>query len=96
MNLQLIRNNLAVAYNMFCNVFSFFNNSGYKEYLENAVAFNRKLNEERKMRIPYIDGQGPIYKTLFYLTLKKAKIFLVLGLRCTISLHLIDTRESAL
>ena len=36
---------------------SFFNNSGYKEYLENAVAFNRKLNEERKMRLPYIDGQ---------------------------------------
>jgi hypothetical protein len=37
--------------------FSFFNNSGYKDYLENAVAFNRKLNEERKMRLPYIDGQ---------------------------------------
>ncbi len=36
---------------------SFFNNSGYKDYLENAVAFNRKLNEERKMRLPYIDGQ---------------------------------------
>ena len=36
---------------------SFFNNSCYKEYLENAVSFNRKLNEERKMRLPYIDGQ---------------------------------------
>ncbi|TRY72520.1 hypothetical protein TCAL_10505 [Tigriopus californicus] len=29
----------------------------YKDYLEQATAFNRKLNEERKMRIPYIDGQ---------------------------------------
>lgn len=37
--------------------FSFFNDSGYKDYLENACSFNRKLNEERKMRIPYIDGQ---------------------------------------
>ena len=37
--------------------FSFFNDPGYKEYLENACSFNRKLNEERKMRIPYIDGQ---------------------------------------
>jgi len=35
----------------------FFNDPGYKEYIENAVAFNRKLNEERKMRLPYIDGQ---------------------------------------
>jgi hypothetical protein len=25
--------------------------------VENAISFNRKLNEERKMRIPYIDGQ---------------------------------------
>ena len=37
--------------------YRFFNDSGYKEYLENAVNFNRKLNEERKMRLPYIDGQ---------------------------------------
>ena len=35
----------------------FFNDSGYKEYLENATSFNRKLNDERKMRLPYIDGQ---------------------------------------
>jgi len=35
----------------------FFNDSAYKDYLENAVSFNRKLNEERKMRLPYIDGQ---------------------------------------
>lgn len=37
--------------------FSFFKDSGYKDYLENAVSFNRKLNEERKMHLPYIDGQ---------------------------------------
>jgi len=43
--------------NTLCNYFSFFNDSGYKDYLENAVNFNRKLNEERKMRLPYIDGQ---------------------------------------
>ena len=36
---------------------SFFASSSYKEYLESATSFNRKLNEERKMRIPYIDGQ---------------------------------------
>jgi len=35
----------------------FFEDSGYKEYLESAVSFNRKLNEERKMRLPYIDSQ---------------------------------------
>lgn len=35
----------------------FFAAPEYKEYLENAVSFNRKLNEERKMRLPYIDGQ---------------------------------------
>jgi hypothetical protein len=29
----------------------------YKELAENAMSFNRKLNEERKMRIPYVDGQ---------------------------------------
>ena len=37
--------------------FRFFEDSGYKEYLESAVSFNRKLNEERKMRLPYIDSQ---------------------------------------
>ena len=42
----------------FLNLFyRFFSDPGYKEYIENAVAFNRKLNEERKMRLPYIDGQ---------------------------------------
>ena len=35
----------------------FFNNPGYKAYLENAVSFNRKLNEERKMRLPFVDSQ---------------------------------------
>ena len=34
------------------------NRESYKEYVENAIAYNRKMNEERKMRIPYIDGQG--------------------------------------
>jgi len=36
---------------------AFFNNKDYKDYLESAVSFNRKLNEERKMRLPYIDSQ---------------------------------------
>merc|ERR1712223_628185 len=35
----------------------FFADSSYKEYLESAVSINRKLNEERKMRLPYIDSQ---------------------------------------
>ncbi|XP_059086805.1 zinc finger protein neuro-d4-like isoform X2 [Tigriopus californicus] len=35
----------------------FMSDPAYKDYLEQATAFNRKLNEERKMRIPYIDGQ---------------------------------------
>jgi len=35
----------------------FFDDPGYKEYLESAASFNRKLNEERKMRLPYIDSQ---------------------------------------
>merc|ERR1712223_367612 len=35
----------------------FFDDPSYKEYLESAVSFNRKLNEERKMRLPYIDSQ---------------------------------------
>jgi len=45
------------CYNYFPFIFSFLNDPSYKEYLENAASFNRKLNEERKMRIPYIDGQ---------------------------------------
>ena len=36
---------------------TFMNRDSYKEYVENAIAYNRKMNEERKMRIPYIDGQ---------------------------------------
>ena len=35
----------------------FFDDPSYKEYLESAVSYNRKLNEERKMRLPYIDSQ---------------------------------------
>jgi len=35
----------------------FVNTGTYKELAESAMSFNRKLNEERKMRIPYIDGQ---------------------------------------
>jgi hypothetical protein len=34
--------------------FRFFDDPGYKEYLESAASFNRKLNEERKMRLPYV------------------------------------------
>ena len=37
--------------------FRFFGDPGYREYLENVVSFNRKLNEERKNRLPYIDSQ---------------------------------------
>ena len=33
--------------------------SKYKELAESAMSFNRKLNEERKMRIPYVDNQVP-------------------------------------
>ena len=36
----------------------------YKELAENAMSFNRKLNEERKMRIPYVDGQVRIHFVL--------------------------------
>lgn len=36
------------------------NNPEYKAYLESAMSFNRKLNEERKMRLPYIDSQTGI------------------------------------
>jgi hypothetical protein len=63
---------------------SFFNNSGYKEYLENAVAFNRKLNEERKMRLPYIDGQVTILPKVT--TVGRQKI--VITNRCN-SLHFV-------
>jgi len=31
--------------------------SKYKELAQNTMSFNRKLNEERKMRIPYVDSQ---------------------------------------
>ena len=39
------------------------NRESYKEYVENAIAYNRKMNEERKMRIPYIDGQVRYFNT---------------------------------
>ena len=32
-------------------------NFSYRALAESTVSFNRRLNEERKMRIPYIDGQ---------------------------------------
>lgn len=35
----------------------FLTTSKYKELAENTMSFNRKLNEERRMRIPYVDGQ---------------------------------------
>ena len=35
----------------------FLNTNTYKELAESTMSFNRRLNEERKMRIPYIDGQ---------------------------------------
>ena len=39
------------------NLERFLNTNTYKELAESTMSFNRKLNEERKMRIPYIDGQ---------------------------------------
>ena len=38
----------------------------YKELAENAMSFNRKLNEERKMRIPYVDGQVGVALVVIY------------------------------
>ena len=35
----------------------FLGTSRYKQLAESTMSFNRRLNEERKMRIPYIDGQ---------------------------------------
>lgn len=29
----------------------------YKDLAVNTQSFSRKLNEERKMRLPYVDGQ---------------------------------------
>merc|ERR1712241_931079 len=40
-----------------CKLEEFFEDPGYKEYLESVVSFNRKLNEERQNRLPYIDSQ---------------------------------------
>jgi hypothetical protein len=31
--------------------------NSYRELAESTMSFNRRLNEERRMRIPYIDGQ---------------------------------------
>ena len=39
------------------NLESFLATSRYKQLAESTMSFNRRLNEERKMRIPYIDGQ---------------------------------------
>ena len=35
----------------------FFEDPGYREYLESVASFNRKINEERQNRLPYIDSQ---------------------------------------
>ena len=35
----------------------FLGTSRYQQLAESTMSFNRRLNEERKMRIPYIDGQ---------------------------------------
>jgi len=35
----------------------YLNTAKYKELAKNAMSFNRKLNEERKTRLPYVDGQ---------------------------------------
>jgi len=35
----------------------FLSTGKYKELAQSTQSFNRKLNEERKMRIPYVDGQ---------------------------------------
>ena len=44
--------------------FRFFDDPGYKEYLESAASFNRKLNEERKMRLPYVRAHHMFSQTL--------------------------------
>ena len=36
---------------------NFLGTSNYKALAQSTQSFNRKLNEERKMRIPYVDGQ---------------------------------------
>ena len=43
--------------NSVTNLEIFLNTTKYKELAESTMSFNRRLNEERKMRIPYIDGQ---------------------------------------
>ena len=35
----------------------FYGTGKYKDLAVNTQSFSRKLNEERKMRIPYVDGQ---------------------------------------
>ena len=44
----------------------FLTTNKYKELAENAMSFNRKLNEERKMRIPYVDGQVGVALVVIY------------------------------
>ena len=36
----------------------------YKDLAVNTQSFSRKLNEERKMRGPYVDGQTGLYSSL--------------------------------
>ena len=54
----------------------FFDDPGYKEYLESAVSFNRKLNEERKMRLPYIDSQTGVAQRHYNSERHKRKAFI--------------------
>jgi len=43
----------------------FLNTNKYKELAESTMSFNRKLNEERKTRLPYVDSQTGVAQRHF-------------------------------
>lgn len=46
---------------MYSFLFSFINDTGYKELMQNSARFNVRIRKDRIYRQPYIDGQTGVY-----------------------------------
>ena len=51
----------------------FLGTSKYKDLAMNSQSFSRKLNEERKMRLPYVDGQTGVAQKHYSLSKRTAR-----------------------
>lgn len=91
MNTRMEPPQFAVRKDLIDRISKFLNDSSYEEFIKSSSSFNRKLVQERKFRIPFLDSQTGIAQSDCYLWMTKNDRLTYNGIHCPAQTNNIST-----